>query len=281
MTKTRRETGIVRFHYGFSRILCVVLLGFCFSPLVKAEEIEPTPDFGNILILGDSQMSGYFGRYLHKNLRKEYPDSSVFTVIACGRGSGGYMKQGKAHCGLKTIDYNGRSRTAKGCKKNPCTPKDGPKCKKNACRIPSVDLLLKEHQPSMTIIQLGGNSWFLGSVKDGWVRLRPHVVGLADKVLSAGSRCVWVSPSDSMRRPKKKNREFTAFLKEALDGKCEVFESMSSERNYLDYRALVKKTGLSRDDYDGVHYGWFGPAGRKVQRRWANEIMETIRSLPE
>jgi hypothetical protein len=273
--------GVERFHHGLSRMVYGVLLVVFFSPFVEAEEVDSATDFGNILILGDSQMSGYFGRYLHKSLRKEYPGSSVFTVVACGRGSGGYMKQGKAHCGLKTIGYNGRSRIAKGCKKNPCTPKDGRKCERNACRIPSVDLLLEEHNPSVTIIQLGGNSWFLGSVKDGWVRLRPHVVGLADKVLSAGSRCVWVSPSDSMRRPKKKNLQFTAFLKEALQGKCEVFESMSMERNYLDYRALIKKTGLSSDDYDGVHYGWFGPAGRKVQRRWATEIVETVRSLPQ
>jgi len=187
------------------------------------------------------------------------------------------MKQGKAHCGLKTIDYNGRSRIAKGCKKNPCTEKDGPKCKKNACRIPSMDKLLQKHKPVMTIIQLGGNSWFLGSEKDGWARLRPNVVGLADKVLAAGSRCVWVSPSDSLRRPHKKNLQFTAFLREALEGKCEVFESMSEQRDYLDYRALVKKSGLSREDYDGVHYGRFGALGKKVLRRWAKDIIETVR----
>lgn len=257
-----------------------MLVGFLLLPgSVLAQEAASAADPSRVLILGDSHMMGYFGRYLHKSLNKRLPGVSVYVVAACGRGSPGFVKNGRSHCGVKTIDYGGKSRIVKGCKKNPCKKKDGAKCKRNACRIPKLEHLFEIHRPELTIIQLGGNSWFLGSVRDGWSKVRPHVEALADQVVAAGSRCLWVSPADSLGRPRKKNRQFTEFLGEVLHGKCEVFVSFSDERPYLDYRAMVKRSKLKSGGYDGVHYGWFGAAGRKAQRHWGNDIIDAALSL--
>ena len=63
---------------------------------------------GRILVLGDSHSMGHFGRVIHQELREAYSQAKVTLVAACGKGEGGFLAGGYAHCGVLTRKPNGK-----------------------------------------------------------------------------------------------------------------------------------------------------------------------------
>ncbi len=233
----------------------------------------PVKVIRSVLVLADSHGAGYFGRQLHKILRKAYPDAKVTLVGACGKAEGGFLGGNSSHCGVITINRWGRLQHVKGCAKNPCTEADGPKCLKRACRTPKLRTLLRKIKPDLTIVQLGGNSWYMGSMEKGWRRVVKRVHTVADLILKKDSACVWVTPSDHFYWPQDSQDAFAAFYEKTLDGRCTVFNSRPSHRPYLNYRESVEALGLKRRQHDGIHYGWFKARGRTISKQWASDIV--------
>jgi hypothetical protein len=227
-----------------------------------------------VLVLGDSHGAGYFGRQIHKMLRAAYPDAKVTLVGACGKAEGGFLGGSSSHCGVITINRWGGLRHVKGCAKNPCTEADGPSCPKKACRTPKLRKLLHQIKPDLTIVQLGGNSWFMGSMEKGWQRVVKRIHTVADLILKKNSACVWVTPGDHFYWPADSQDAFAAFYEKTLDGRCTVFNSRPSHHPYLDYRESVEAMGLKRRQHDGIHYGWFKARGRKISKQWAADIVK-------
>ena len=234
---------------------------------------KPEPTVRSVLVLGDSHAAGYFGRQLHKQLRAAYPDAKVTLVGACGKAEGGFLHGSPAHCGVMTIHPNGRVSHAKGCKRNPCKDTDGPKCEKRACRPPKLRKLLPKMKPDITILQLGGNSWFTGNMEKGWPSVARNANKVAALIRKHQSLCVWVTPSDHYYRPADSQDAFATFYEETLKGKCAVFNSRPSHHPYLEYGKWVREKKLKKKQHDGIHYGWFKAKGREIQKRWAADII--------
>ena len=199
--------------------------------------------------------------------------AKVVMVSACGRAEAGHIDGTYAHCGVIIRDENNRSVVPKGCRKNPCLEADGDECSKRDCRPPKVESILKDLQPDITLVQLGGNNVWRGNRKKGWPKAERRMHELADIILRHGSRCMWVTPPDSAIRHDRLEDAFSAMYQEQLKDKCFVFNSRPHERPYLNYSAMLEGLQLHEEDHDGLHYGWLGDWGRKAQRQWAKEIV--------
>ena len=133
--------------------------------------------------------------------------------------------------------------------------------------------LLPKLKPDITILQLGGNSWFTGNMEKGWPSVARNAHKVADLVRKYQSLCVWVTPSDHYYRPADSQDAFATFYEQTLVGKCAVFNSRPSHHPYLDYRKWVREKKLKKGQHDGIHYGWFKAQGREIQQRWAADII--------
>jgi len=245
------------------------------TPLSQLQErmaSKKGEDEFSVLILGDSHSMGYFGRVLHRMIRKQI-QGNVVMVSACGRAEAGHLDGTYAHCGVIIRDENNKTQVPKGCRKNPCLESDGESCSKHDCRPRKVDEYLKALQPDVTLVQLGGNNVWRGSRKKGWPIATKRMHELADIILKHGSRCMWVTPPDSSIRSDKLEDAFASMYETELRGKCTVFNSRPEHRPFLNYSVLARELRMEKPDHDGLHYGWLGDRGRKAQRQWAKEIV--------
>lgn len=266
----------------YHKIILSVFLAMLFLPgSVWAQEAEPplplvppeTTEVKSVLVLGDSHSMGHFGRVLHKSLRKRFPDAKVTLVAACGKGESGYLSGGYAHCGVITMNAKGRISRPKGCKKNPCTEADGPECSKDGCRPKKLHAYLRRHKPDIILFQLGGNSWFKGSLKRGWPSVEKHLKRIAKKLAKQNPKCLWITPSDHMGRDAASQDAFAAFYEEKLQGTCTVFNSRPAHRPYMDYAQGVVDSGKKASSVDGTHYGSLGAKGKEIQEKWVEDIL--------
>lgn len=226
----------------------------------------------SILVLGDSHTNTSFGVQLGKALRK-LENAQVNLYGSCGRWSKAYVKGYRAHCGLRKIDSEGRITWGRGCARNPCPP-GSQTCRKNACRTPKVSQLLTRHRPDITVVQLGSNSIFRGSKRDGWRKVAPSVRALTRAIADSGSQCIWVSPPHGMNKNRWQMKRFTQFLKKTTKGVCTVFDSHPEVRPYLDYRLAARRSGIKK--HDKMHYDMLGRVGRACVKRWAADIAKDV-----
>ncbi len=233
--------------------------------------VTPTP---RVLVLGDSHANGTFGTHLHEQLRTRLA-ADVTVIGSCGRWSRGWVEGLQAHCGLRWVEGQGETRWGKGCRLNPCDPKDKA-CRRQACRVPRIQELLAQQRPDLTIVQLGGNSWFRGSRKDQWKAVAPWVDKLSTHIVESGCACLWVSPPHGLKKSRRQMRHFHAFLAKRLDGRCALFDSGPKARPWLDYaKAISEATPGARSRHDEIHYDRLGKPGWRRMLRWAKEIAET------
>ena len=245
---------------------------------IPAAQIEPPRAPERILVLGDSHSMGHFGRVIHQNLRETYPEAKVTLVAACGKGEGGFLAGGYAHCGVLTRKPNGKISRPKGCKANPCTEADGPDCSKDQCRPPKLRTLLRRAKPDLVIVQVGSNSWFKGSVKRGWSGVEKKVTRIADLIEKRGAKCLWVTPPDSSKRPAESQDAFAGMYERVLSGRCSVFNSRPSSHDYMDFQAGIDAAGKAGRRNDGTHYGTLGEVGKEIQEKWVRDILLQVKA---
>lgn len=157
-----------------------------------------------ILLVGDSQSVGTFGRTFAKDLRRR-GRSEVLVVARCGAAPLHYLEPGHVNCGFYERMRDG---TTLG-------PASGNR---------PVDLLetwLDRETPDTVIMQLGGN--LLHASEAVW----ESQVSRTLEVLAAhgAPTCYWVGPPPGWARPQARFEEFYRFLAARLAGRCALYDS--------------------------------------------------------
>ncbi len=225
-----------------------------------------------VLILGDSHMMGYFGRVLHNRVSRRF-GADVTMVGACGKSEPGFLKGSYTRCGVQIRTSSNRKWYPLGCPQNPCKKKHGTSCSKRNCRPAKLSSYLKRLKPDLVILQLGANSTWMGTAGNGWPAVRANIRKVVAKLKAAKARCVWITPPDTMIRTQSTQDKFTAMYEEELAGHCNVFNSRPSHRPYMHYATIVREMRLSSKQHDRMHYWVFGRRGRRIQTRWAQEVV--------
>jgi len=239
----------------------------------QVHHIPPGAAIETVLVLGDSHAMGYFGRVLHNRLRKTFK-ADVTLVGACGKSEPGFLRGSYAKCGVLIRTARNRTRYPLGCRQNPCKDKHGTRCSKRNCRPKKLTTYLRTLKPDVVILQLGANSTWMGTAEDGWPKVRANIRAVVAQLKAAGTRCVWVTAPDTMIRKAETQDKFAALYENELRGQCEVFNSRPSHRPYMHYSKVVKEMKLPPSKHDMMHYWWFGKRGKRIQTRWATDIIE-------
>ena len=272
--KRRKIASIILFACGVFTAFTSAGIAQELSPETEAPTSEETvKPIERILVLGDSHSMGHFGRTLHKKLRAKYPNAKVTLVAACGKGEGGFLSGGYAHCGVITLHPKGGVSRPKGCKKNPCTEADGPECTEQNCRPRKLRAQLRRSKPDLVILQMGSNSWFKGSMTKGWGKVEKRVEKIAAHVRKRNAKCLWVTPPDSSKRSSESQDAFAAMYERVLEGKCSVFNSRPSHHPYMDYAKAIEAAGKKGKRNDGTHYGTLGATGKQIEEQWVQDIL--------
>ena len=223
--------------------------------LVAVAAPAAKPRSARVLLIGDSHVSSTFGRALDLLLRSR-DNTEVTTVGACGMSPDGFIESLPARCGLLQVKPDmtvWRSRH---------TP------------TPSIDRLLDDTLPDLTIIELGANQ-----IHTAWrnpKQAKKDIISLADQV-SAHGECVWVGPPYGRERqkPAAKLENVYRLLEESLDGRCTLLDSRPSALPFLDYDDIAQ---AARRRGDGRHFDAMGTLGQQAARKWALSVYKETSS---
>lgn len=247
------------------RWILVCTMAVASVPVASATP-SPAPDPGgrtapSVLVIGDSHATTTFGRSLDLLLRTL--DARVTTVGSCGVSPNAFLRGLHAQCGYLKLESG---------------EPDWVVTSKKQAKTPLLHELLADHQPDLTIVELGANqihsAWRNpeGAAKD--------IATLADAIRESGSQCLWVGPPagrDAVK-PRQKIAHLYRVLGAALADRCRLLDSRPEALPFLDYERLAPTAG------DGRHWDGIGIRGQQAARRWALEVFrgaeEMLRSRP-
>ena len=157
-------------------------------PAAKQRAAEPGESATRVLMIGDSLSAGPFGEAVQKHLARKYGPQNVAAYASCGSSPEHWLAAEPAfytNCGYREStpdrlpifrDYvNGR--------------------RPRSTLTPKVETLVRRHQPTVVIAQLGTN-WMDRDLSDA------EISSFADRFIKAsrGSsvrRIIWIAPPDS------------------------------------------------------------------------------------
>lgn len=244
--------------------IALIAGALCFAADLRAETAR-------ILLIGDSQSVGTFGRRLPSVLMKRVR-AQVAVVARCGATTAHYLEEGYRNCGYYERTRNGRT----------LGPASGHR------PVELLDVLLDWEQPRIVIFQLGGNS--LRQSRTQWERQAQGVL----EVVSGREalQCYWVGPPPGWARPQDRFHAYYDFMTRTLEGKCHLFDSRqgvvypegTGDGVHLDrirLSELHKKFGCSLDGSD-AQYRPECLSGPQRASKWAESVASWIlRISPE
>jgi hypothetical protein len=192
----------------------------------------------DVLVIGDSQSFGSFGRALHENLNTKHKKRVSY-----------YSRPGStAIWWLDPSLDSGRWGAWDA-------PHSSPQLRlKNSTGTPSINSLLSKHMPHLTIVQLGGNMVGLEASE-----IETQVMALIEKIKSIGSACLWVGPPPGHKRPRDKFPAFYEVLQKAVE---------KNGCHFIDSRTVVKS---ELKGGDGIHLDSM-VGGPEESRKWASYV---------
>ena len=213
-------------------------------PTVRPRTADARPFPARILMIGDSLSAGPFGEAVQQYLARKYGPQNVAAYAACGSSPEHWLA---AEPGFYT--KCGYREAAPG--RQPIFTEGNP-----ARRIltPKLETLVKRHQPTIVIVQLGTN-WMDRDLNSG------QISSVTDRFIRAarGSgvrQIIWIEPPDSSAMGRTAQNRVHALIQQAA--KRDHFEVIDS-RQLTNY--VRGKTGG-----DGVHYN------SEASRAWAARI---------
>jgi hypothetical protein len=192
------------------------------------------------LFIGDSHSVGSFGQRFDELLRG-IEGAEVTQHASCGSSPSWWFTGQPTSCGFLSRDAEGRRR--RGLR----------------APTPVLPALLAELRPAVTVVALGAN--LVNAPRDHALRTSRE---LAEAIVAAKSRCVWIGPPHGRNKPEPGFSEFYVVLREAVGPGCDFIDSRPFAR-YPDRGG------------DGVHYDHLGPEGVAIARRWAEEVFALLR----
>lgn len=219
-------------------------------PAAKQRAAEPGESATRVLMIGDSLSAGPFGEAVQKHLARKYGPQNVAAYASCGSSPEHWLAAEPAfytNCGYREStpdrlpifrDYvNGR--------------------RPRSTLTPKVETLVRRHQPTVVIAQLGTN-WMDRDLSDA------EISSFADRFIKAsrGSsvrRIIWIAPPDSSALRRAQGRVHRLIQ---AAGRRDDFEVIDSRQLT---RYIPGKTGG-----DGVHYN------SEASRAWAARINTSL-----
>ena len=184
----------------------------------KAASMKSMAGAPHIILIGDSHTTGPFGRELDSRLRAAYPGWKIETYAPCGAAPGWYLPGNPASgytsaCGTWFHRYSTKA---------PYRLEDVTA----ASPAPLIGALLESH-PDTVIVALGTN---MANWRGGGIVEMKHARALADAIVDAGSRCLWIGPPDELGhmppdKAKAQVASLNAALRQSLGESCHYIES--------------------------------------------------------
>ncbi len=157
-----------------------------------------------VLLIGDSQSVGTFGRRLPGVLMKQ-GRAQVAVVARCGATPAHFFEEGYSNCGFYERSRNGVT----------LGPGTGHRPVERLVR------LLDRERPDVLIVQLGGNSVPLS--QSHWER---HVRLVMDALRERERiQCLWVGPPPGWGRDPERFKSYYDFMSQHLGTRCRFFDS--------------------------------------------------------
>lgn len=233
-----------RLTFSFMRLLFFILA------LISMPTFAST-----VIVVGDSQTTGPFGKTLDQLLRQNH---NVVTRGVCGS-IGQHWQDGKTTTCAKWNwgkDIQGHEILST------VTPK--------------LSDLVNDVNPDYVILQFGGN--YRNKLEDPNFSISDDVSKLIETAQSKGAKCLFVTGPDTY-----KQRELIPATIERLEkgvaGKCDFFDSSQPVTQYPDEAAKeILPNGKHR--VDGYHYN-FVPEGEPVAKAWAKMVFEKFTELEQ
>lgn len=184
----------------------------------KAASLRSMAGAPHVILIGDSHSVGPFGRELDSLLRAAYPVWKVETFASCGSSPGWFLPGNGA---------SGRT-SACGTWFHRYSPTEPSKLESltAAAPTPLIGGLL-DSRPDTVIVALGAN---MANWDKGGIFGMDSARALADAIVAAGSRCVWIGPPDEAGRmppdqAKAQVARLNAALRQTLGVSCRFIES--------------------------------------------------------
>lgn len=246
-------------------------LAFLFI-LTTAAHADPM----RILHVGDSHTAGSYGKFLDALLR-DLPETQVMSIGSCGSSMGWFLggRPIATGCGYwsKTLDG---------------TVISSPYGRRHV--TPKLSKLMDEVGPDLVIVSLGSNSLGVGSssVSQSVARFINEI-----KTSNPKAKCLWVGPPHGMHKTEPKFGNLYRAIQKGVGDQCTFFDSRPEKLPYLHYGKLWDEykpilaeinrereaRGKPRLRVDGRHYDTLGSVGRRAVRRWAGEVIESVKAL--
>ena len=195
-----------------------------------------------MLIVGDSQSTGVFGRELDRLVRAQVGDANVDTYASCGSTPKTWFEGGPTTCGYVELHPGG----------------SGVSLAKHS--TPKIEALLEARSPDAVIVQMGGNLIGKGVEVAGNEAER-----LATLLAAKGLPCVWIGPPHGTKRPQPQTDRVIAKIRETVVPRCTFINSYG----FSDIR-------YPEGSGDGIHYDQAGSEGRRLGKLWANHAFTAI-----
>lgn len=237
----------------------IYFLGFCLSANSFAQS--------RILVIGDSHTARQFGSFLFQNLSER--TSNLKVVGSCGVSPWGYLTGFTTHCGYTSIESSPNG---------PLTQMS------NIHATPSLESLLHNFNPNVTVVALGANQVRdLKNPRDRDARqsIAQQFRRIMQMISTMKSRCLWIAPPSCKAYSTRELKEYYELLEkenQTLNSPCVIFDSRPTVRKYLDYDLVATQ---ARKQGDGIHYDSLGQAGRAALHSWANDASDSILLLTQ
>jgi hypothetical protein len=199
-----------------------------------------------ILMIGDSLSAGPFGEAVQQHLARQFGPQNVAAYASCGSSPEHWLRDEPGFytkCGYRESTPDGAPIFRDFVNGKP----------PRATLTPKLESLVRRHQPTVVIVQLGTN-WMDRNLSDA------QVLSFTDRFIAAargGSvrQIIWIAPPDSSAFRKTQGRIHRLIQQAAARDRFEVIDS----RQLTHY--VLGKTGG-----DGIHYN------SEASRAWAEKI---------
>jgi hypothetical protein len=199
-----------------------------------------------VLVVGDSQSTGPFGKKLDELLRANH---TVVTRGACG-----------------TIGKNWNEGTAASCAKWNWG-RDVAGNEITSTQTPKLNQLVDQINPDYVVLQFGGN--YRSKLSDPTFSIPNDVADLIKTAKKNGAKCLFVSGPDTYKQRELLD-DTIAQVQKGVGSECEFFNSLEVT-TYPDQACLEKRA-------DGWHYS-FQPEGEPLAHAWAEKVFAAFTEM--
>jgi hypothetical protein len=223
----------------------------------KAAKRPPSAPTGaapvRILMIGDSLSAGPFGEAVQQHLAIRFGPQNVSAYASCGSSPEHWLASEPAwytKCGYRESTPDRAPIMRDWVNGKPPTPTVTPK----------VEALVRRHQPTVVIVQLGTN-WMDRNLSDA------EITGFANRFINAARastvrQIVWIAPPDSSAMPRNAQTRIHRLIQQA---------AARHHIDVIDSRQLTRYV-KGQTGGDGVHYN------SASSRAWAEQVNDILDS---